>query len=75
MSLHISYFVLENRNKNQSAMGCSSSTLPPEGGDRREAGDFMTQDEIQLVKETWAVVALDMPATGLHIFTRSVQLS
>ncbi|CAG5126662.1 unnamed protein product [Candidula unifasciata] len=55
-------------------MGCNSSTNSNTKVASQEVDYFLTPSEIQIVRESWAIVALDLPATGLHIFTRLFEM-
>ncbi|XP_005099823.1 neuroglobin [Aplysia californica] len=55
-------------------MGCSSSSNKQEDECGHQVDYFLSPDEIRIVRESWAVVALDLPATGLHIFTRLFEM-
>ncbi|CAG5130371.1 unnamed protein product, partial [Candidula unifasciata] len=55
-------------------MGCNTSMNSRRSADDNEVNDYMTSDEILIVRESWAIVALDLPATGLHIFTRLFEM-
>uniref|UniRef100_A0A0B6ZR04 Globin n=1 Tax=Arion vulgaris TaxID=1028688 RepID=A0A0B6ZR04_9EUPU len=55
-------------------MGCNSSTNSTKKVVSTEIDYFLTVNERRIVRESWAVIALDLPATGLHIFTRLFEM-
>ncbi|GFO04882.1 neuroglobin [Plakobranchus ocellatus] len=55
-------------------MGCNSSSSSASGLPAKEVHDFITSEEVKIIKESWPVVAMDLPATGLHIFTRLFEM-
>ncbi|GFR80850.1 cytoglobin-1 [Elysia marginata] len=55
-------------------MGCNASSRSPPGAMEKQVQDFLTAEEVRIVKESWPVVSLDLPATGLHIFTRLFEM-
>ncbi|BFZ11775.1 hypothetical protein BsWGS_14814 [Bradybaena similaris] len=55
-------------------MGCNSSTNSTTKVCSKEVSYFLNASEIRVVRESWAIVALDLPATGLHIFTRLFEM-
>ncbi|XP_059154489.1 neuroglobin-like [Physella acuta] len=56
-------------------MGCNSSTTKTVSrANEKEMSFYLTQEEMELARDSWAIVALDLPATGLHIFTRLFEM-
>ncbi|CAL1533201.1 unnamed protein product [Lymnaea stagnalis] len=55
-------------------MGCNVSSNKKQKVARPEVDFFLTTEEKQIARESWTVISLDLPATGLHIFTRLFEM-
>ncbi|XP_070180556.1 neuroglobin-like [Littorina saxatilis] len=57
-------------------MGCqtSKSGQQDELDADKELGDFLTPEEVELVRNTWEIVKQDIPGTGIYMFTRLFEL-
>lgn len=53
-------------------MGCQNakSSQKEDCEDEKELGDFLTVEEIEVIRHTWAIVKQDIPGTGMFMFTR-----
>ena len=53
-------------------MGCqnSKSGNREELEQEKEIGDFLTAEEIEIIRNSWDVVKQDIPGTGIYMFTR-----
>ncbi|XP_025104081.1 neuroglobin-like [Pomacea canaliculata] len=57
-------------------MGCQNakSSQKEDCEDEKELGDFLTVEEIEVIRHTWAIVKQDIPGTGMFMFTRLFEL-
>ena len=52
-------------------MGCQTSKGQKDDLDsEKEISDFLTPEEVEIVRNTWDIVRQDIPGTGIYMFTR-----
>lgn len=58
--------------RKEGEMGCQNakSSQKEDCEDEKELGDFLTVEEIEVIRHTWAIVKQDIPGTGMFMFTR-----